>query len=115
VLQTDKDDNAKIMKAKEEVKQQIITENIKEAIASGRDLKGFTLDANGELKQVSADGQIKDYVPPKISPTKESPFAVLQSQVSKGALLENSSGDISSFELGDSNVMSGILKDSHQG
>jgi hypothetical protein len=76
-LQTDKDQNEKIMKAKEGVKQQIIKENIKEAIALGRELKGFTLGSNGELKQVSADGQIKDYVPPKIAPVEEPPFAAL--------------------------------------
>jgi hypothetical protein len=112
-LQTDKDQNEKIMKAKEGVKQQIIEENIKEAISSGDELKGFTLDANGELKQVSADGQIEDYIPPKIARMKESPFAAL-SEVFRGALLENSIGDISSFELGDKDVISGFLKDSHK-
>jgi hypothetical protein len=112
-LQTDKDQNEKIIKAKEGVKQQIIEENFKEAIASGGELKGFTLDANGELKQVSADGQLEDYIPPKIVPMKESPFAA-QIEVVRGALLENSNGDISSFELGDKDTMSGFLKDSHK-
>ena len=65
-LQTDVKAHDDVVKKKEEVKQLLIKESIKDSLQKGTSVVGYALDEKGEQKQVSANGRLVDYVKPKL-------------------------------------------------
>lgn len=66
-LVADKKEAAKILAKKETLKQQIVTQQLKEHIQAGGKVEGMIVDEQGNLKQVAADGTIRDYVSSNIA------------------------------------------------